>query len=358
METAHNAQSILDRLNTAILTCDFELKITSINPAAESMFDISTNQAQGRPLTSLVPGDQDDLISPARVALSSQQPVTAHDVTLRLPRSRDVKVDYTVTPFSEDDRGLLLIELLQVDGFLNLAREQTRVDQYDANRDVLRGLAHEIKNPLGGLRGAAQLLQRQLSDREMKEYTRIIIHESDRLRNLVDRMMGPYTPVEPHPVNIHEALEHVRKLILVEVQEGVTIERDYDPSLPDLVGDKDQIIQAVLNIMRNSVDAMDKSGVIKLRTRVQRFVHIGQHRHRCVIRVDIEDNGPGIPVNMQERIFYPMVTGSANGSGLGLSIAQDIVNKHKGLIQLNSEPGQTRFSLLLPFLNADGNDRH
>ena len=243
----------------------------------------------------------------------------------------------------------MLIELLQVDGFLEIARDQYRMDQYSANRDVLRGLAHEVKNPLGGLRGAAQLLERELSDRDVKQYTRIIIHEADRLSNLVDRMMGSYGSADPTAVNIHEILEHVRKLILVEIQEGISIERDYDPSLPQLQGDKDQLIQAVLNIVRNSVDAINKKGTIKFRTRVERSVYVGQQWYRCVIKVDIEDNGPGIPEHMHERIFYPMVTGRPEGSGLGLSIAQNIIRNHQGSIQLHSEPGYTRFSLLLPF---------
>lgn len=348
MNSEASAQTILDRLNTSIVTCDLDLHITSINPAAESMFGLSQNQAVGRPLPALLQPSHDNLSAPAEIARSSQQPVTAHDVSLKLPHEPEIKVDFTITPFEEAGLGQLVIELFQVDGFLEIARDQNRVDQYDASRDVLRGLAHEVKNPLGGLRGAAQLLERQLPDRAMKEYTRIIIHESDRLSNLVDRMMGSYAPMDPSPVNVHEVLEHVRKLALVEVQQGVDIERDYDPSLPEIFGDKDQLIQAVLNIMRNSLEAMDRRGSITLRTRVERSVQIRQQRHRWVIKIDIEDDGPGIPPHLQERIFYPMVTGSATGSGLGLSIAQDIVNKHKGVIQLKSEPGCTCFSLLLP----------
>ena len=353
MISERQAQVILDRLNTAILTCDLDLNVTQINPAGELMFGTSAKQAHLKPLVSLVPGQAQTFTLPAQKALASKQPVTVHDVTLELPGDRCIKVDYTVTPIEENDNGHLLIELLQIDGFLEIARDQYRLDQYAANRDVLRGLAHEVKNPLGGLRGAAQLLERELSDRDIKQYTRIIIHEADRLSDLVDRMMGSYGSVKQTAVNVHEVLEHVRKLIMVEVQEGITIERDYDPSLPQLHGDKGQLIQAVLNIVRNSVEAMKKSGTIKFRTRVERSVYVGQQWYRCVIKVDIEDNGPGIPEHLHERIFYPMVTGRAEGSGLGLSIAQDIVRNHQGSIQLHSEPGCTRFSLLLPFNTQD-----
>ena len=349
MVADRQARLILDRLNTAILTCDPQLNVMTINPAGEMMFGTSARQACRQPLHKLAPARTDTLTAPAHKALSTKQPVTARDVTLELAGDHRIKVDYTVTPLTDHDDAHVLIELLQVDGFLGMERDRNRMDQYEANRDVLRGLAHEVKNPLGGLRGAAQLLERELSDRDVKQYTRIIIHEADRLRNLVDRMMGSYDPIAPRPTNVHQILEHVRKLILVEVQHAITFERDYDPSLPEIHGDRDQLIQAVLNIVRNSVDALGNSGVIKLRTRIERSVYVGSKWHRCMVKVDIEDNGPGIPEDIRERIFYPMVTGRADGSGLGLSIAQDIVNKHQGLIQLHSEPGLTRFSLLLPF---------
>lgn len=358
MRTERQAQVILDRLNTAVLICDPELNITAMNPAGELMFGVSAKQVHHSPLAALVPVDPATLAMPALKAMSSNQPVTAHDVALQLTRDHSIKVDYTVTPLNEEGQGQLLIELLQVDGFLDIARDQLRMDQFAANRDVLRGLAHEVKNPLGGLRGAAQLLERELSDRDIKQYTRIIIHEADRLRDLVDRMMGSTSPLKQNPTNIHEILEHVRKLILVEFQQGISIERDYDPSLPLLHGDKDQLTQAALNIVRNAVDALEESGIIKLRTRIQRSVYVGQQWHRYAIRVDIEDNGPGIPEHMQERIFYPMVTGRAQGSGLGLPIAQDIVNRHQGSIQLHSDPGCTRFTVLLPLQIQESSNGH
>jgi two-component system nitrogen regulation sensor histidine kinase GlnL len=235
---------------------------------------------------------------------------------------------------------------------MRLARDENMLDRQAANRAVMRGLAHEIKNPLGGLRGAAQLLERELPDKSLKEYTRIIIHEADRLRNLVDRMMGPHQPLKKKPVNLHEILEHVRKLMLVEVPVGLTLERQYDPSLPEFKGEPEQLIQAVLNIVRNSAEAIEYKGVIHLRTRIERSFTIGQKRHRLVLRTDIEDNGPGIPEEIREHIFYPMVTAKPGGTGLGLSIAQDIVTKHGGLIECDSRPGLTVFSIYLPLENG------
>jgi two-component system nitrogen regulation sensor histidine kinase GlnL len=249
---------------------------------------------------------------------------------------------------------VLLVELMQVDRLMRLARDENMLERQAANRAVMRGLAHEIKNPLGGLRGAAQLLERELPDPALKEYTRIIIHEADRLRNLVDRMMGPHKPLNKRPVNIHEILEHVRKLVLVEVPAGLTLEREYDPSLPDLLGEPEQLIQAVLNIVRNSAEAIQHKGVIRLRTAIERNFTIGQKRHRLVLRADIVDNGPGIPEEIREHIFYPMVTAKPGGTGLGLSIAQDIVTKHGGLIECDSRLGQTVFSIFLPLENEHG----
>jgi two-component system nitrogen regulation sensor histidine kinase GlnL len=344
---------ILDNLTTAVLTFDADLRLTSINPAGEMLFEISAKKAVGHRLAELLPH--------ARLAtrtlsqtLESRHPVTVRGVPLKLPGSRIITVDCTVTPLTDAGPDALLVELTQVDRLLRLARDENMLERQAANRAVMRGLAHEIKNPLGGLRGAAQLLERELPDKSLKEYTRIIIHEADRLRNLVDRMMGPHKPLKKQQVNIHAILEHVRKLMLVEVPVGLTLERDYDPSLPEFEGEPEQLIQAVLNIVRNSAEAIQHKGTIRLRTGIERNFTIGQKRHRLVLRADIEDSGPGIPEDIQEHIFYPMVTGKAGGTGLGLSIAQDIVAKHGGLIECRSRPGHTVFSIYLPLENGHG----
>ncbi|OGI39581.1 MAG: PAS domain-containing sensor histidine kinase [Candidatus Muproteobacteria bacterium RBG_16_62_13] len=353
MRTGSPSQ-ILENLTTAVLTFDSHLCLSSINPAGEMLFEISAKKAVGQSLTDLLPH--------ARLAartlmqtLESQHPFTARSVPLKLPGARTITVDCTVTPLADTgSEGALLVELTQVDRLLRLARDENLLDRQATNRAVMRGLAHEIKNPLGGLRGAAQLLERELPDKSLREYTRIIIHEADRLRNLVDRMIGPHQPLKKIPVNVHEILEHVRKLMLVEVPVGLTVIQEYDPSLPEFECDPEQLTQAVLNMVRNAVEAMHNAGTIRLRTRIERQFTIGHKRHRLVLRVDIEDSGPGIPEDLQEHIFYPMITGKPEGTGLGLSIAQDIAAKHGGLIECRSRPGETVFSLYLPLENSHG----
>lgn len=347
-------QRIFENLSTAVLTFDRELCLTSINPAGEMLFEISAKKVVGHKIEELIPHSQ-PIIKSLQQTLSSRHPFTARGVRLVLPAERVITVDCTVTPLSDRVSGIdLLVELNQVDRLLRLARDENMLDRQAANRAVLRGLAHEIKNPLGGLRGAAQLLERELTDNALKEYTRIIIHEADRLRNLVDRMIGSYRPLSKNTVNIHEVLEHVRRLMLAEIPSGLTIKQDYDPSLPDLQGDSEQLIQAVLNIVRNSIQAMEGRGTIQLRTRAVRQFTFGHKHYRLVVRADIEDDGPGIPPELLDHIFYPMVTGRAGGTGLGLSFAQDIVSRHGGLIECRSRPKQTVFTIYLPVEDGDG----
>lgn len=345
---------IIENLTTAVLTFDAALRLTSINPAGEMLFEISAKKVIGHPLAELLPQAR-IAIQTLGQTLENRQPFTARGVHLKLHGARTITVDCTVTPVMDGDpQTVLIVELTQIDRLLRLAREESMLDRQVANRAVMRGLAHEIKNPLGGLRGAAQLLERELSDPALREYTRIIIHEADRLRKLVDRMMGPHQPLKKKFINIHEILEHVRKLMLVEVPVGLSIEREYDPSLPDFEAEPEQLIQAVLNIVRNSTEAIQHQGVIRLRSGIERSFTIGQKRHRLVLRADIEDNGPGIPEEIQEHIFYPMVTAKPGGTGLGLSIAQEIIAKHGGLIECYSRPGHTVFSIYLPLGNGHG----
>lgn len=352
-------QRVLDNLTTAVLTFDSGLRLTAINPAGEMLFEASAKKIVGQRLSDLLSPDQ-PLAQSLAQTLSTRHPFTARGLRLELPGARFLTLDCTVTPLLDDAEETpavtpaLLVELTQVDRLLRLTREENLLDRQAANRAVMRGLAHEIKNPLGGLRGAAQLLERELSDSALKEYTRVIIHEADRLRKLVDRMIGPYQPPNKRAVNIHAILEHVRLLILAEVPSGLTIARTYDPSLPEFHGDPDQLVQAVLNIVRNSVQALEGRGRIELRTRIERGFTIGHRRHRLVLCAEIEDDGPGIPPPLLDHIFYPMVTGRSDGTGLGLSIAQDIIGKHGGLIECSSRPGQTVFVLYLPLENGDG----
>jgi len=347
-----SSKRILDNLTSAVLTFDAELRLTSINPAGEMLFEISAKKILGHPLPDLIPRSG-QIMHTLQQTLARRHPFTARGVRMLLPGPRRITIDCTVTPLMDEGQALL-VELTQVDRLLRLTRDEGLIERQAANRAVIRGLAHEIKNPLGGLRGAAQLLERELASKELKEYTRIIIHEADRLRTLVDRMTGPIQPLKKNAINIHEVLEHVSRLILVETPAGLTIERIYDPSIPDLRGDRDQLIQATLNIVRNAVEAMEGQGRIQLRTRVERSFTIRQRRHRLVLCVEIEDNGPGIPPELREHIFYPMVTGKPEGTGLGLSIAQDIVIKHGGLIGCDSRPKQTIFILYLPLETSHG----
>ena len=339
---------MMDSLSVAVLVLDQRLRLLLMNPAAEALFESSFRKTRKLALADLLLGAE-TFISGLRHSLDSGQPYIERELQLVFPLERVVTVDCTATPLLERDPPTeLLLELRQVDWRLRISREEHMLAQHHTSRALVRNLAHEIKNPLGGLRGAAQLLERELPDPALREYTRIIIGEADRLRSLVDRMLGPNQLPVRSEVSIHETLERVRGLVAAEAGSGVRIERDYDPSIPALWGDADRLLQAVLNVTRNAVQALGAEGVIVLRTRVQRQYTIGSKRHKLVARLDVIDNGPGIPPEQQEQIFYPMISGRPNGTGLGLSIAQNIVNQHGGLIECASRPGETVFTLLLP----------
>ena len=356
------AQRILDNLTTAVLTFDSELRLTAINPAGEMLFEVSAKKIVGQQLADLLPQGR-PLTRLLAHTLNVRNSLTTRGLRLELPGDRHLTVDCSVTPLSEvrdpiePGSPALLVELRQIDRLLRLTREENMLDRQAANRAVMRGLAHEIKNPLGGLRGAAQLLERELPGNALKEYTRIIIGEADRLRSLVNRMLGPNQLPQMRPCNIHQVVEHVRNLVSAEGHDGLQLIRDYDPSIPDFLADPEQLIQALLNIVRNAMQALHGRGRITLRTRTQRQFTIGQKRHKLIVRVDVIDNGPGIPPEMLETIFYPMVTGHAEGTGLGLSIAQSLVNVHGGLIECASRPGHTEFNILLPLEPLDDQGR-
>ncbi len=340
-------QRLMEHLTTAVLLLDGELRLRWMNPAAEALLAISLSRLKGLPLPSLVGGGAEvgELLAKAR---DEFHPFTQREARLTLVTGEMLTVDYTVSPLSADE---LLLEVEPRDRLLRISREEALQTRQETIKVLARGLAHEVKNPLGGIRGAAQLLERDLDDPGLQEFTRIIIEEVDRLRDLVDSMLGPNRVIRHEPLNIHKVLERVRSLLIVE-QPKVWIERDYDPSLPDLSGDESQLIQAVLNVARNAVEAMTEAGVaspqLTLRTRARRQFTLGAERHRLVCEVAIIDNGPGIPASLRETLFYPMVSGRAEGSGLGLSIAQSILHQHQGLIECESEPGHTQFRLLIP----------
>ena len=248
----------------------------------------------------------------------------------------------------------VLIELVEIEQQTRQAREERALGQARATKELIRNLAHEIKNPLGGIRGAAQLLEMELESRTLTEYTQVIIQEADRLQALVDRLLAPHR--KPHvvsDVNVHEVCERVRSLILAEFPRGLRVERDYDTSIPDFRGDREQLIQAVLNIAHNAAQALAErisggDAQITLRTRIARQVTLGKQRYRLALELQVEDNGPGIPESIRDRIFYPLVSGRDGGSGLGLTLAQTFVQQHHGTVECESEPGNTRFKILIP----------
>ncbi len=346
---------ILEGLSTAVLVFDHDLRLTFLNPAGEMMFAHSATRSVGMHATELLmdgAGMQERL----QEVLTSHSPYTEREVPLVLYGGRRITADYTLTPLDDVNHGTpeVLVELLQVDRHLRIVREESLIEQHQAARKLVRGLAHEIKNPLGGLRGAAQLLERELGNNDdLREYTRVIIGEADRLRQLVNRMLGPNQVPKFRATNVHQVLEHVRTLVLAECGGGLELERDYDPSLPDLHADPEMLIQALLNIVRNAAEALDGNGRIVLRTRIKRKITVGHNRFRLAVSIAIIDQGPGIPPDMLETIFYPMVTGRPEGTGLGLSIAQSMVNSHGGLIECTSRPGRTKFTILLPLESVD-----
>ncbi len=339
---------ILENTNIAILVFDADFRLTYLNPAGEMLFAISSARAKNNSLDSFFKNSGNFAAGVAH-ALETHHPFTERELVFQLPHERRITADCTVTPLSDNEQNnALMIELSQIDRQLRIAREELLLAQHNATRDVIRGMAHEIKNPLGGLRGAAQLLEGELESNELKEYTGIIIQEADRLRNLMNRMLGPNTLPQKKQINIHEQLEHVRQLVSNDSPPGVRIKRDYDPSVPELHADPELMIQALLNLVRNAIQAVGNEGEILLRTRVQRQITIGPKRHKLMASIDIIDNGPGIAPEMIDKIFYPMVTGRAEGTGLGLPIAQALINQHDGLIECASRPGNTVFTLLIP----------
>jgi len=343
------ADDVIDGLTTAVVALDEGLRVSMINSAAEGLFEVSRRLALGAPLADAVPhfaAQQGRL----REALDQSTGFIDRETRLTRNGSPAVTVDLTVTPFTVGKKNGLLMEMLPVDR--RVSREELFQTQFDASRELIRGLAHEIKNPLGGIRGAAQLLEHEFPDSQHREYTRVIIREVDRLQNLVNRMLGPNRAPQKVLLNIHELLEHVRRLVQAEAPPEVAVLRDYDPSIPEVVVDREQIIQAVLNVLRNALQAVGDSGVITLRTRARRQLTISGVRHKLAVQIDIEDNGPGVPRELIEKIFYPMVTTRAEGTGLGLPLSQYLVHSHGGLIECRSRPGCTVFSIYLPIETA------
>ena len=340
---------MLDNLSTAVVLLDENLLVCELNPAAENLLGISERRALHKPILPLLDDDQEFRDVLLRVLESG----VGYANELRLGptevhaehRIIDCRVS-TITPHPGD--SMILVELTDVSRRSKINREQALIIQHGAGRQMIRQLAHEIKNPLGGLRGAAQLLDRQLDSEELHEYTSVIISETDRLVDLVDTLLGPGGPPNKQPANIHELLEYVMRVIQPEAGDKLTIRRDYDPGLPSIALDRDQILQALLNIVRNAAIALEGHGQITLRSRAIMNFTIGDTRHRVVASIEIEDDGPGIPPELQDSVFYPLVTSRPEGTGLGLPAAQELISRHGGLIEFESRPGQTTFFIRIP----------
>jgi two-component system nitrogen regulation sensor histidine kinase GlnL len=348
---------ILDHLNAAILLFDHNLTLTYLNSAGEILLADSSRHLVGLRAFELFKSSDPALLINLQQCLTMAEPLVDRELILdRVGHS--LTINFSATPLLKEERvNEIVVELQQVDNHLRISKEERILSQQNTARLLVRGLAHEIKNPLGGLRGAAQLLDLELHDPELKEYTQIIIAESDRLQGLMDKMLGPNKLPNKKAINIHEVLERVRQLVQAESSGSLTITTDYDPSIPDLLADKDQLIQAILNIAKNAVQALNGSGNINIKTRIHRQVNIGRKRYKLAVKCDIIDDGPGIHADMMNQIFYPMITGRADGTGLGLSIAQALINQHNGLIECNSEPGNTVFSIFLP-ITTQGENRN
>jgi two-component system nitrogen regulation sensor histidine kinase GlnL len=336
-------KQIVEGLTNAVLLLNNDLQLEYINPAGEILFEVSSRRLKGTSIDALFSSDQ-SLNDEIRHALVTGNPFTQRERDITLMNRRVVAADCVVTPLldakdrANAEKRLMLIEINSLNRGIRVSRDEHNYVQSNAMRAMIRGLAHEIKNPLGGLRGAAQLLERELHDEELKEFTNIIIGEADRLRNLVNRLLGPNKPPQREAINIHEIAEHLTQLLNADKPEGVRILHDYDPSIPEVEADRDQLIQALLNIAVNALHAVGNEGSIT--------------HHKLVCQIEIIDDGPGIPEDMVETMFIPMVTSRADGSGLGLSISQSLIQQHGGMIQCKSEPGNTVFSVFLPFANS------
>jgi len=345
----------LEHLATAVILLNKSRSVIYANPGAEVVFALSAKQISGLPLSQVFPGCE-ILHAAVEDAIENHSPFREHEFIITTLRQNSLAVTCTVTPVDLDP-ACLVLEFQQMDQQLRIAREERMLIQQQANAELLRNLAHEIRNPLGGLRGAAQLLEHELPQVSLREYTQVIIKEADRLQSLMDRLLVPHRVPKYEPTNIHEVLERVRSLLLAESPKGMVVQRDYDTSLPELIGDREKLIQAVLNIARNAVQAMQNQEQrggqqaqhqITLRTRAERQVTLAKKRYRAAIKLQIIDNGPGIPAEIRDRIFYPLVSGREGGSGLGLTLAQTFITQHHGMIECESRAGHTCFTILLP----------
>ena len=344
-----------DLLATSVFLLDAHGHIEYANAAAEDLFGRSRKQLRGLEASRLY----DDAAAMQTSIEHAAAGIFADARQLSSLRRGNESIEVTVTTVALSGQAWpVMIETREIEQLMVADRGQRLVEEIESQRELLRNLAHEVKYPLGGLRGAAQLLEAELPSPALAEYTQVIISEADRLQALVDRLIGPKRqPLNAKPVNIHEICERVCSLIQAEFRERVALLRDYDASAPDLLGDEARLMQSVLNVARNAAQELmlqetDDAAVpppqIILRTRVARQVMLAHRRHRLALVLSIIDNGPGVPEHIRDRIFHPLVTARPGGTGLGLSLAQDFVQQHGGLLEFESRPRHTEFRLILP----------
>jgi two-component system, NtrC family, nitrogen regulation sensor histidine kinase GlnL len=340
-----------DLLATLVAVVSTEGQVLFANSALEDAIGSSRRTIEGSRLADFF--TEPHILSNALEGAGSNEfAALRYDAYLKRLNHEPVPVHVIVA--QTERAGEVIIELLPLEQQARQDREERLIDQAQANKELIRNLAHEIKNPLGGIRGAAQLLQMEIESKDLIEYTQVIIHEADRLQTLVDRLLAPHR--RPHvvgDVNIHEVCERVRSLVLAEFPRGLRVVRDYDTSVPEFRGDREQLIQAVLNIVHNAAQALSEriaqgDANIVFRTRIARQVTFGKQRYRLALELHVIDNGPGVPDSIKDRIFYPLVSGREGGSGLGLTLAQTFVQQHHGLIECESVPGRTDFKILIP----------
>lgn len=346
----HIATALLDNLLTSIIVVDAKLIVHFLNNAAQQLLGLSARQAINQHITQLFDTKNIDL---GRITkLTPRDPgFSEREISIQIGNN-EIFVDFIATSISVGRKSFLIFELRTIDQQKKISDETYQYAQQVASRELIRNLAHEIKNPLGGIRGAAQLLAKDLPESQ-QDFTNIIIKEADRLKSLVDRLLGPQKALKRELHNIHEILEQVRKFILITAGDKLVIRQDYDPSIPEILMDYNQMYQVILNITKNASEALNREGIITFTTRAAFKVNIHGTRHRVACEIKITDNGPGVDPAIIDTVFYPMVTTKVQGNGLGLAIAHTIIDQHKGKLECKSRPGHTSFIITLPLVSEN-----
>ena len=354
--------SLLDNLTTAIILLDKDLHVIYINPAAEALLETSDRHSHNTYIGDVLLNVK-ELVKALKNVKDNGVTFIARKVKLVKANTNRLTVDYSASRLIYENDTYIMLEIQELDRSYNISRKEMLISNHETTLGLVRGLGHEIKNPIGGIRGAAQLLAEELADNNLKDYTNVIIEEADRLVGLIDRLTGQYQKPALQQLNIHEVLERVYNLVIAETRGSIEVEKDYDPSIPEITGDMAQLIQAVLNIVRNAMQSLTesepavKNPKIILKTRTVNHVTIGPVMHKLVAKIEIIDNGPGIEPELFENIFYPLISGRANGTGLGLSLSQNILKNHNGLIECDSHEGETCFTISLPLSNEKVPDK-